>query len=104
MNEMSDDYRLPSQRKSLRDSIITSSEDIIVLEAMYSQMGGYQWRAKVGWVDRFGPQKETKENKNENENENENDTGKLSKGKRGGDMEGGDTEGEEKEKEKEKNR
>jgi hypothetical protein len=63
MDEMADDYRLPSQRKSLHDSITTSPEDLVVLKAMYNEMNGYRWRAKVGWVDRFGPPKRNTKNK-----------------------------------------
>ena len=68
MNEMPDDYHLPSQKKALRDSVTTSSDDLVVLEAMYKEMNGARWRANVGWVDRYGPLKknpQTKQTKQE---------------------------------------
>jgi len=55
MDEMSDDYRLPSQKNSRKNLIVTDEQDILVLKAMYVQMQGYRWRTKIGWLTRFGP-------------------------------------------------
>ena len=77
MNEMSDDYHLPSQKKSLRESIQTHVQDIQVLQFMYNNMKGFQWRANKGWFDRFDAQKrkrKKKKKKNEEPNNDGSDT------------------------------
>jgi len=71
MDEMADDYRLPSQRKAKKDLVKTAEQDLKVLELMYAQMHGYRWRAKIGWLERFGPSLKEKKTKKQESTSND---------------------------------